>query len=327
MTTDAHILAALHAAGSAGVSGAELAERLGITRAAVWARIQELRALGFEIEASPHHGYRLVRCPDRLLADDLLARVAHRVQRIGRDIRVLAQTASTNDVAEKLALDGAREGVVVFAEEQTRGRGRLGRSWISPPGKGLWFSVLLRPPLRTTEATQLTVTAAVSVCRSLRQTTGLPLEIKWPNDVTCRGRKVAGILTEMNADPDTLHHVVLGIGVDVNLEPKDFPAELRDVATSLRIESGQTLDRPALAASLLEALDTDYRRVCDGRFWEVADEWARYCCTLGREVTLVLGSRRLTGRAEALDETGALLLRTEHGHLERVIGGDVTTEK
>ncbi|NGO40328.1 biotin--[acetyl-CoA-carboxylase] ligase [Limisphaera ngatamarikiensis] len=326
MTTDARILAALHAAGNAGVSGADLAEQLGITRAAVWSRIQELRALGFEIEASPHHGYRLIRCPDRLIADDLWARLAGRIRCIGRDIRVFACTSSTNDVAEKLALEGAREGVVIFAEEQTRGRGRLGRSWVSPAGKGLWFSILLRPPLRTTEATQITVAAAVAVCRALRQATGLPLEIKWPNDITCRGRKVVGILTEMSGDPDTLHHVVLGIGVDVNLEQRDFPAELRGLATSLRIELGQPLDRPALAAGLLEALDQDYRRICDGEFRSVAEEWARYCSTLGRHVTLVVGSRRLSGRAEALDDSGALLLRTEHGLLERIIGGDVTTE-
>ncbi|MCS7089213.1 MAG: biotin--[acetyl-CoA-carboxylase] ligase [Verrucomicrobiota bacterium] len=326
MTIDARILRALHAAGSTGVSGAELAIQLGVSRAAVWAHVQELRALGFEIEASPHHGYRLLRTPDRLIADDLLARLEGRVRCIGRDIRVFARTTSTNDVVEKLALDGAREGVVVFAEEQTQGRGRLGRAWISPAGKGLWFSILLRPSLRTHEATQITVAAAAAMCRALRQCTGLPIEIKWPNDLLCRGRKVVGILTEMNADPDTLHHVVLGVGVDVNLERRDFPNELRAVATSLRLETGRPLDRPALAAALLVALDEDYRRICQGRFREVADEWARHCSTLGRQVVLLLGRRRLGGRAEALDDTGALLVRTEHGLLERVIGGDVVTQ-
>lgn len=327
MTTDARILKALRAAGEAGVSGAELAAQLGVTRAAVWAHIEELRLLGFEIEASPHHGYRLVRSPDRLIADDLASRLTGRVRRLGREIHVFASTTSTNDVVEKLALDGAREGVVVFAEQQTRGRGRLGRTWVSPAGKGLWFSALLRPPLRTGEATRITVAAAAAVHRALVQATGLPLEIKWPNDIVCRGRKLVGILTEMSADPDTLHHVVLGIGVDVNLDRRDFPPDLRAVATSLRLELGRPLDRPALAAALLVALDEEYGRVCEGRFREVADAWARACTTLGRQITLVMGPRRLVGRAEALDETGALLVRTEHGLLERVIGGDVTLER
>lgn len=326
MTTEARILTALRAAGEAGVSGAELAEQLGISRAAVWAHIEELRTLGFEIEASPHRGYRLVHSPDRLLADDLLARLAGRVRVVGRDIRVFARTASTNDVAERLARDGAAEGVVVFAEEQTRGRGRLGRTWLSPAGKGLWFSVLLRPRLRPDEATQITVMAATALCRALRTETGLPLAIKWPNDLTCHGKKVAGILTELSADPDSIRHVILGIGVDVNLERKDFPADLRPFATSLRIELGRPLDRPSLAAAVLYALDEDYRRIAAGEFRLVAEEWAQRCTTLGRRVTIVWGTRRLEGWAESLDDAGALLVRTQHGHLERVLGGDVTLE-
>lgn len=327
MTTEARILVALRAAGPEGVSGAELAERLGISRAAVWAHIEELRSLGFEIEASPHRGYRLLRSPDRLLADDLLARLAGQVRVVGREIRVFARTASTNDVVERLARDGAAEGVVVFAEEQTHGRGRLGRSWISPAGKGLWFSVLLRPRLRPDQATQITVMAATALCRALQAETGLPLAIKWPNDLTCQGRKVAGVLTELSADPDSIRHVVVGIGVDVNLERKDFPADLRQLATSLRLELGRPLDRPPLAAAVLRALDDDYRRITAGQFRAVADEWARQCTTLGRRVTIVWGARRLEGWAEALDDTGALLVRTEHGHLERVLGGDVTLER
>ncbi len=327
MTTDARILSALRAAGTDWVSGADLAEQLGMTRAAVWAHIQELRALGFEIEASPHRGYRLLRSPDRLLADDLVARLAGQVKVIGRDIRVFTRTSSTNDVVEKLARDGVAEGVVVFAEEQTSGRGRLGRTWVSPAGKGLWFSVLLRPRLRPDEATQVTVAAAAALCRALRRETGLPVAVKWPNDLTCRGRKLVGLLTELNADPDSIRHVILGIGVDVNLERGDFPPDLREIATSLRLELGRAVDRPHLAAALLRALDEDYGRLGGGEFRSLADEWARYCTTLGRRVTIVWGTRRLEGWAEALDDSGALLVRTDHGHLERVLGGDVTLER
>jgi BirA family biotin operon repressor/biotin-[acetyl-CoA-carboxylase] ligase len=325
VTTDARILAALRAE-PAGVSGADLAQRLGVSRAAVWARIEELRELGYDIEASPHLGYRLLDAPDLLHADDLLARLgATRV--IGRDIRVFTETTSTNDVVEKLAQDGVREGVVVFAESQTRGRGRLGRVWTSPPGKGLWFSVLLRPKLRPQSVTQLTIAAATAVERALRHETGLALDIKWPNDLLAGGRKLVGILTELNAELDHVKYVILGIGVDVNLDAAAWPAELRRVATSLKLETGRPWNRAGLAAAILRELDRDYARLGAGDFRGVAAEWERRCATIGRNVTIQIGDRRIQGRAEALDDDGALLIRTQHGRIERIIGGDVTLEK
>src|SRR5580704_9333161 len=146
MTTDAKILTALRSVGEGGVAGTDLSHKLGISRAAVWAHINEMRSLGYEIEASPHLGYRLLNVPDVLHADHLLSSLG-RTKIIGRDIRVFEETTSTNDVVEKLARDGVKEGAVVFAESQSRGRGRLGRKWISPPRKGLWFSILLRPAM------------------------------------------------------------------------------------------------------------------------------------------------------------------------------------
>ena len=325
MTTDAKILSALRGSPD-GVSGADLAEQLDVSRAAVWARIEELRRLGYEIEAGPHFGYRLIHVPDVLHADDLLGRLG-RTKIIGRDIRVFEQTTSTNDVIEKLARDGVREGVVVLAESQTRGRGRLGRKWISPGRKGLWFSVLLRPDLRPQETTQMTVASATALLRAIEAVTGLQLEIKWPNDILIRGKKVAGILTELSAELDRVRHIILGIGVDVNLSAGEFPLELRKLATSLRIESGRVVSRAELATTILRELDFDYARICGGGFAKVADEWEAHCKTIGRNVTIQIGERRIRGRAESLDDDGALLLRTEHGHLERVIGGDVTLEK
>lgn len=326
LTPDATILAALRSAENGGVSGAELSHKLGISRAAVWARIEELRRLGYEIEASPHVGYRLLNEPDVLHADDLLARLG-RTRVIGRDIRVFEQTTSTNDVIEKLARDGVKEGAVVFAESQTRGRGRLGRSWLSPARKGLWFSVLLRPDLRPQETTRLTVAAATALWRAIHAQTGLQPEIKWPNDIQIHGRKVAGVLTELSAEVDHVKYVILGIGVDVNQSAGEFPAELRKLATSLKIETGRSVSRPGLAVAMLRELDADYARLGAGEFAAVADEWEQHCTTLGRNVAIQIGERRVRGRAESLDEAGALLLRTDHGHLERIIGGDVTLEK
>jgi BirA family biotin operon repressor/biotin-[acetyl-CoA-carboxylase] ligase len=325
MTTDAKILSGLRE-NPDGVSGAELAEQLKISRAAIWSRIEELRRLDYDIEASPHFGYRLISSPDALHADDLLARLG-RTKVIGRDIQVFEQTTSTNDVMEKIARDGVKEGVVVFAESQTKGRGRLGRKWISPERKGLWFSVLLRPDLRPQETTQLTVASATALRRAIESETGLKAEIKWPNDILIGGKKVAGILTELSAELDRVKHVILGIGIDVNLDAGEFPPELKKTATSLKIKTGEIISRAELAAVILRELDFDYSRICADKFAAVADEWEENCATIGKNVTVQIGERKIRGRAESLDDDGALLLRTEHGHLERITGGDVTLEK
>jgi len=326
MTVAAQILTALREASDGFVSGRELADELGITRAAIWAHIDELRSLGYDIEASPHEGYRLLHAPDVLLADDLLSRLG-KTKVIGRDIRVFEETTSTNDVADKLARDGVKEGVVVFAESQTKGRGRLGRKWVSPARKGLWFSVLLRPNLRPQEATQITIAGATALARAIRTCTGLTPQIKWPNDILIEGRKVAGSLTELSAELDDLKYVILGIGLDVNMTASDFPAELRKIASSLRIETGRPVHRAELAASILRELDHNYARLRSGQFEALANEWEGLCSTLGHNVRIRVGDRTAQGRAESLDSDGALLLRTEHGRLERIIGGDVTLEK
>jgi BirA family biotin operon repressor/biotin-[acetyl-CoA-carboxylase] ligase len=326
MTIDSQILSALRAAGEGSVSGADLSQKAGLSRAAVWARIQDLRELGYDIEASPHRGYRLLSAPDLLHADDLLSRLG-KSRVIGRDIRVFQETTSTNDVIEKLARDDVKEGVVVFAESQTKGRGRLGRKWHSPPRKGLWFSVLLRPGLRPQETTQLTVASATALRRAIAAQTGLKPEIKWPNDILIGAKKVSGILTDLRAELDRIKYVILGIGVDVNINPSEFPSDLRKIATSLKGELGRVVDRPGLAVAILRELDLAYSRVTSGDFAALADEWEANCTTIGQEVVIRTGEREIRGRAESLGEDGALLLRTVHGHLERVVGGDVTMEK
>jgi BirA family biotin operon repressor/biotin-[acetyl-CoA-carboxylase] ligase len=326
MSLDSQILRALRDAGSRSVSGAELSQQLHVSRAAIWARIESLRTLGYEIQASPHQGYRLCNAPDLLHADDLLLRLGP-TRVIGRDIRVFHQTTSTNDVIEKLARDGVKEGVVIFAESQSKGRGRLGRKWLSPAGKGLWFSILLRPEMCPPQAIQLTVASATAIRRAIEAVTTARAEIKWPNDILLGGKKVAGILTEMNAELDRIRYVVLGIGIDMNLGLADFPPELRKTATSLKLHLGRPVSRSDLAVAALRELDADYTRVCTGQFAAIANEWEAHCRTLGHEVAIRTGEREIRGRAESLGEDGALLVRTEHGHLEQVIGGDITLEK
>ncbi len=323
MTVDSQILRALRSLDEDSVSGAELSQRLGISRAAIWARIEELRSLGYDIQASPHRGYQLLDSPDLLHADDLLSRLDGS-QVIGRDIRVFQKTTSTNDIVEKLARDGVAEGVVVFAESQTQGRGRLGRAWVSPPGKGLWFSVLLRPQIAPQAVTRLTIAAAASLARTVQSVTGVVPRIKWPNDLLVNGRKISGILTELSAELDHVKYVILGIGMNINLTEADFPADLKPIATSLRVAAKREINRPEFAAELLRQLDRDYRRLSEGQFQRVAEEWEALSGTLGSEVEVLTGDRVVRGRAESLDHDGALLVRTQHGRIERIIGGDVS---
>ncbi len=284
---------------------------------ALAAEILELQQLGYAIESHPHLGYRLIASPDRLTADDIRARLGDTV--LGAEILVFEKTASTNDVAAYLADSGAREGVVVFAEAQTKGRGRHGRAWLSPRGKGLWFSIVLRPNLAPAAMSRITVAASVAVARAVRQATGLDARIKWPNDVTIGGRKVAGILTELHGAV-----AILGIGLDVNCRPEDFPVDLP--ATSLSIASGRLLDRIALAAALLRELDQTYRCARQD-FNPIVAEWAQWSTTLGQQLVLRMGERRIDGHAQALDSDGALLLRRDNGQIERILGADVILER
>ena len=328
MTLDTQILNALRAVGDDGVAGTELSQKLGISRAAVWARIEDLRSLGYEIEASPHLGYRLLSVPDVLSCRSICSQaLPQKPKLLAATSASSRETTSTNAVIERLARDGVKEGVVVFAESQTKGRGRLGRKWLSPARKGLWFSVLLRPAMRPATVTQLTIAACTALFRSIQGQTGLLPEIKWPNDILIRGKKVAGILTELYAELDKVKYVILGMGIDVNLAAGEFPEDLRKLATSLRIETGQRQNRAQLAVRILRELDHDYDRICAGQFEAVADEWEEHCSTLGRNVTVHIGDREIRGSAESLDSEGALLLRTQHGRLERIIGGDVSVEK
>jgi BirA family biotin operon repressor/biotin-[acetyl-CoA-carboxylase] ligase len=170
----------------------------------------------------------------------------------------------------------------------------------------------------------LTVAAATGLRRAIETTTGLKAKIKWPNDILINGKKSAGILTELTAELDRVKHIILGVGVDVNLSTADFPVELRKIATSLKIETGKAISRAHLAVQILQELDHDYARVCSGKFESVSNEWEEHCETIGHPVTIQIGERRVHGRAESLDDDGALLLRTQYGQLERITGGDVT---
>jgi len=301
------------------VSGEAIAEALGITRAAVAKRVGELRKRGFAIAAAPRRGYRLDAVPDALTGDVVAPQLT--TAWLGRAWRHFARVESTNDEAGAWARAGAPAGAVVVADEQTRGRGRLGRRWHSPPGASLYFSVVLRPPLPPHRVPPLTLAAGVAVAEALVQFDAAPA-LKWPNDVQLDGKKVAGILTEMSADLDRVHHVVIGIGVNLNVLA--FPDELAAIATSLALVVGAPVARAEFAAALCARLEHWYDRfVADGAAPVVA-AWKQHARFLGRRVQVSAGRERMEGVAEDLDDDGALKLRLDDGRTLRVVAGELT---
>ncbi|NPV70745.1 MAG: biotin--[acetyl-CoA-carboxylase] ligase [Firmicutes bacterium] len=316
------ILEALEGASGKFVSGERLSDGLGISRTAVWKHISALRREGYAIVGQPRSGYALIAAPDKLLPAAVKAGLDTKV--IGTKVRYLTSAASTNDCAKEMARQGAPEGTVVVAEEQTGGRGRMGRPWASPPGGGLWFSVILRPALTPPQAPRLTLVAAVAVARAIRHTTGLEAGIKWPNDIIVGGRKVCGILTEMVAEIDRVEFVVLGIGLNVNLGRKGLPQDLRDCATSLDIELGRRLDRAAVFRSILREFESWYMRYLQDGPVPALSEWRQLSITLGERVRVVGQGESFEGTATGIDEDGALIVKPDGGPERRVLSGDVS---
>ncbi len=303
------------------VSGSVLCDKLDVPRAELLKRIDSLRARGYQIQASGGRGYRLVEVPDTLGEAEIAPLLA--TGELGRKIHSYAELTSTNDEAHRLAEAGALHGEVVIADVQTAGRGRRGRSWVAPAGKALTMSVVLRPSLPPARAPEITLVAAVAVAEAARELGAPSARIKWPNDVECRGRKLAGLLTELRAEPDRIRHAVLGLGFNISLEMHDFPEELRHTATSLLAESGERSPRPLVCARLLEHLEEWLSLHETEGFGPVRDRWRELSSTLGHRVRITGEGAPLEGDAVDLDEDGALLVRGPQGDSVRVVAGDV----
>jgi len=311
------VLAFLAEAADDFVSGEAISGKLGLSRAAVWKHVDALRGQGYRIDALPARGYRLVAIPDRLGALEV-GPLLH-THDLGQRLHWSEELPSTNDRARQLAEDGAVHGEVVIAESQTAGRGRRGRTWSSPAGRNLYMSVILRPQLPPQRAPELTLVASLATCDACRQA-GVDAGIKWPNDVLVDDLKVAGILTELSAEADAIHWVVLGIGVNLNSTPADFPGDLRDVATSLAIERGQPVPRALFTAALLSVLEQWLDLHAADGFGPIREAWRTRSCTLGREVRIDADGGEIAGVAEDIDDSGALLVRTGSGLLRHVAG-------
>lgn len=321
MGTQQEILRLFRERGESFLSGEELSRALGVSRSAVWKQIGLMRDKGYRIEAIPSRGYRLLGTPDNLLPQEIQDGLDTRT--IGRSIIHFEATDSTNLRAHDLGEQGAADGTVVIADQQSSGKGRMGRQWASPPEVNLYASVLLRPPLLPRAAPQLTFLSAVAVARAVAAI-GVPApRVKWPNDVLIGGRKVAGLLNEMSAETERIHYVILGIGVNLNMRRDQFPADLNYPATSVAIEKGETVNRTLFAQLLLQHLDTLYHRYLDEGFSSILREWENLFDLKGRRVSVDFQDRLLFGHVEGLDSDGALLLRLDGGGLERVLAGDV----
>ena len=303
------------------LSGQELSRGLGISRAAVWKAIEGLRRQGYAIEARSGLGYRLTGEGDRLDRREIAACLTS-----PRDNwQVLEEADSTNTVCKRLAADGAPDGTVVIADCQTAGRGRRGRSFVSPRGMGLYFSILWRPDCSPESLLPLTALAAVAVCRAVERTGGVSPDIKWPNDLVLNGRKLGGILTELSLEGESgrVDYVIVGIGLNCRQSRSDFPPELADMAISLDMALSHSVKRAALAAALMEELDTLRREVlADPAQW-LTDYRAR-CLTVGGRVQIMQNGDRTEAEALAVDDRYGLVIRRDNGTEEVLRAGEVS---
>jgi len=298
---------------------AELAAHLRLTTWIIAEQIVELRAVGYDIEEHPHYGYRFVAAPDRLIADDLTGMLEG--VRLAERILVFEKTGSTNDMAAAMGRSGEKEGLVIFAETQTAGRGRLGRRWESGLRQGLWFSLLLRPAFSQAFWTRLTTWAAVAIAEAIEAETGCKTAIKWPNDIYIDGKKVAGILIEGHFDKSHDGFAVLGIGINVNQD--QFPPELAGKAASLKMVAGHPLDRQKIASSILRNLDARYPELDTG-FAPILASANQRSFLNGKWIQAVAGEVLTEGMAERLDDQGGLVLRLADGSETVISSGEVT---
>lgn len=303
------------------ISGEELGSALQVSRTAVWKHIKNLLSQGYQIESVPSRGYRFLAAPDVLTSLEITSGL--QTKRIGCQILTVRETESTNLLAFRLAEKSALDGTVVIAEAQTGGKGRLGRHWVSPPGVNLYCSVVLRPPMAPVRAPQLTFLSAVAVARAIEEVAQLRPTIKWPNDVLLHDRKVAGLLNEMSAETDTIHCVVLGIGVNINMLREQFPEDLRQPATSLFLEKGVCVNRVDFTRALLTHLDALYDDYLLQGFPGIREEWLSRSTVQGRRVRVSFGTGVMEGTVHGVDHDGALLVVREDGTQERVLAGDV----
>ncbi len=318
MQTREKILRVLKRSSRQYISGQVISDKLALSRTAVWKHVQVLRKQGYKIEGSSRQGYQFIATPDLLLPAEIRMRLETKI--LGKEIFHYDSLPSTNEELKRIALD-EDEGTLVIAEQQESGRGRLNRDWYSPKG-GLWFSVLFKPSVISLHTPKFALAAAVAVAQAINKALGLNAGIKWPNDVIIGKKKVAGILTEMAAQIDRIDYIILGIGVNANLNTKRFPRSLRSTSTSLKDEIGDSIDRVGLLIEILEALEDKYVLFRQGKFSQLLKEWRRFDTLQGKIIRVKTREKIVRGVAKGIDDEGNLKVRTSKG-IEHIITGDV----
>lgn len=316
------ILAILKESGSSFVSGQDISQKFGITRAAVWKYIKQLQSKGYVIESVPKNGYRLIKCPDILTYDEIAGYL--RTAYIGRRILHYDSIDSTNNKARELAEKGEPEGTVVISESQTKGKGKTGRQWYSEAYRGIWMSMILRPDIAMSCVNLITQIGCAAVGAAAENIAG-DVQIKWPNDVLIHGKKFCGILTESSGEMDQTDYIIIGIGINVNQSENEFPEELISKATSLKIELKREIVRQELISDILNKFEKQYNRI---KQHENSDEALDFCRThsnlIGKTLLITRNGRKWKAQAMELNNQGQLMIRYEDGTTENIIAGEIS---
>ncbi len=304
------------------VSGEEISRRFGVSRTAVWKAVSALREDGYEIDSVTKKGYHLTSAPDILTQTEICQGL--KTSRIGTHIFTFDTIDSTNEEAKRQGQAGAPDGSVFVAEQQTGGKGRLGRVWTSPKGEGIWFSILLRPKDSPLQISNITLLAGLAVCRAIRKFSGCPALIKWPNDVVIGSKKVCGILTEISAEVDCIHYLIIGIGINANTQK--FPEELSVKATSLQIETGTPVLRAKLLQAVLAEFEFLYLSFPTAKEPEFLDLYRSLCVSLNRRVSTVRRGKVISGKAIDITPQGELFVQMDSGEKISINAGEVTVQ-
>ncbi|MCY6372137.1 biotin--[acetyl-CoA-carboxylase] ligase [Clostridium ganghwense] len=304
------------------VSGQKISESLGVSRAAIWKYMKAIKEDGYEIESVSRKGYKLVSSPDLLTFEEVKGNL--NTAYIGRNIIYFDSIDSTNNKAKECAREGAEEGTVVIAEEQTMGRGRLGRNWTSPKYKGIWMSIILRPDIDPINVSKITQIGAAAVAMATKDM-GIDAFIKWPNDIVMNGKKVCGILTEMSGELNKVNYVIMGIGINVNIEKEEFPEEIKEVASSLKIQNGEYIKRKELVSRVLNNFEKLYEEfIREENISKSIKVCRERSILLGKEVRIIDRGKTTKAKALELSEDGKLVVQYEDGKIKEIISGEIS---
>lgn len=304
------------------ISGQTISNQLGCSRTAVWKHIKDLENKGYHIESIHKKGYKLISAPNELSEGEILAGL--KTEKLGKKIIFKEKIPSTQKLAHHLAEDGTPHGSLVLADQQLTGRGRLGRQWHSPKGTGIWMSLIIRPELSPQRAPQLTLLTAVAIVKAIQDVTQVECQIKWPNDILYQGKKLVGILTELQAEVDVTKAVIIGIGMNVNIDKNQFPDDLVDKATSIKEITGKEFRRSTIIQTILFEFEKLYNIYLQEGFSIIKLLWESYAVSIGQVIKVRLPrGNELLGKAKGINEEGVLLLEGNDGEIHHIYSADI----